>query len=1129
MEIREEPERISTCVKGIGFIVLVLVLLLPFDLSEVMGGSPTVTMGDAYVREDPRFIYLGNDYIEIILSKKDNGGIYSLVNKRAGHDYRTDKESEALLYWITLVDISDLEEEFYVTNLDAAMSWHRIQQLPNGVKLTMEASGFGGWHNREPRWYNLETTVTIIVYDDSPLTRWRIAVKNHEPLAIRDVVLPLICGFEKIGEDSSNDYVLLPSWLGGGLLLRDPYESIIQANKGGQSKIYPLSGVQFMALYDEQGGGLYLATYDTEGNVKAFAIKRWNGNLSIRVHHLNPEVPGENYSMSYDTVVGVHDGDWYTAADIYREWAIKQWWTKQGPLHQREDVPEWFKEAVPMIGILSYANYPGGSKYTFARTAALVNFHSDYLNMPVMPRWMGWEKEGAWTAPDSFPPHDGGEACKKAIEEMHVQGNRTMLGLSAGLWFTGFDSFAKIGKQWTVVNRDGTLESEDEGRFASVCLSSPIWQEFVLNNALQAAKYGVDGLQIDQFPCDVYGCYNPEHDHPLGYGKWWLEACKKMVSTIREETRKINPNLILAGEGMYELLIPYFEMYLSDDHSFFINDCFVREYGTEFVRIVPLFSYIYHDYISTCTRGGVRKGMNMTWTVAEAFVRGKTQNVYEAFLVSDVLDLYWKTALATFGYAHDFLFYGRMLPSPSIKVPKVKVTHLLPGGALDIETSSVLHSAWMAPDRSIGYVFVNIWNRSISFNLNIDLSTYGLPNNVEYSIYAVRDGKFELISPHTTLPEDLQIDIDPKQVIVVNVLKPSQLESVEQQVIAFKSVYTDGAIIGKAKEEGYEVSEAMQLLEEAKVLYKQENFQSALELGVKAVIKLGESLRAVARESGLDVSSAKDYSSQAKILLQDREFVKSGEKASKACQLLMGLLELRVLFDDFHDELASISLERAKEIARGRAIDHPELYYLGDFSGLLEKYGFAVVRETRRPLTYEELELYTFVVIAVPRQSFSNAEVDALIEFVEEGGGLLILGDAWISSAINPLTREFGVYMDPEAVRAKEYLEEEGEFLVTNFDSLHPVTKNISLATVNWMCPMTVTGQAEALAYTPVNTHSDGRKGPFPYIAVTEYGKGRVAIFADQALFVGPFYRGSQHEILAENVMRWLSENESMD
>ena len=91
-----------------------------------------------------------------------------------------------------------------------------------------------------------------------------------------------------------------------------------------------------------------------------------------------------------------------------------------------------------------------------------------------------------------------------------------------------------------------------------------------------------------------------------------------------------------------------------------------------------------------------------------------------------------------------------------------------------------------------------------------------------------------------------------------------------------------------------------------------------------------------------------------------------------------------------------------------------------DWAQLLRTWGWTVESKTSGPITYEVLQNYCVVVIPEPTVDYTDTEVAAIKQYVQDGGGVLILGE-WGSFAqgqgifpvVNELAAPFGLsFMD---------------------------------------------------------------------------------------------------------------------
>ena len=90
----------------------------------------------------------------------------------------------------------------------------------------------------------------------------------------------------------------------------------------------------------------------------------------------------------------------------------------------------------------------------------------------------------------------------------------------------------------------------------------------------------------------------------------------------------------------------------------------------------------------------------------------------------------------------------------------------------------------------------------------------------------------------------------------------------------------------------------------------------------------------------------------------------------------------RILFDEAHSEW--ISIEGSYQ----------------ELANRLRLNGHIVDRITTAPISYSVLADYDVYVVGTPWGSFDSSEIDAIVQFVEEGGGLFLTGLGW--SWVNP-------------------------------------------------------------------------------------------------------------------------------
>jgi hypothetical protein len=154
-------------------------------------------------------------------------------------------------------------------------------------------------------------------------------------------------------------------------------------------------------------------------------------------------------------------------------------------------------------------------------------------------------------------------------------------------------------------------------------------------------------------------------------------------------------------------------------------------------------------------------------------------------------------------------------------------------------------------------------------------------------------------------------------------------------------------------------------------------------------------------------------------------------------------------------------------------------------------------------ITPEALEGASFLIVAEPLTSFTTAEVAAVLDYVNAGGGLLLAND--FNAPINDLSAPTDVLflLGPSS----------GFATVTDIVAGHPVTEGIDQ--IDWPIgtPLLVGSSAEVLA------SFQGQ----PILAVQQYGAGRIVYIGDNELFANYGINNPENTPLLLNIAAWLA------
>ena len=223
----------------------------------------------------------------------------------------------------------------------------------------------------------------------------------------------------------------------------------------------------------------------------------------------------------------------------------------------------------------------------------------------------------------------------------------------------------------------------------------------------------------------------------------------------------------------------------------------------------------------------------------------------------------------------------------------------------------------------------------------------------------------------------------------------------------------------------------------------------------------------------------------------------------------------------------------------------------------LEKngYPYSQIQFTKNErITPEILKGFSILFINLvsdDRPDFTSAELTAITEFVEKGGGLFVIADHTNvyhhAERISPLLQPMGVDIDYSTVIEGDFEHAVGGGAWTKFRSfeLHPVTDGVRVISfqtggalltdfgVAFSSPSSFVDFWDATEETPGfygNWGQDSTEpsGPFPVVAAAEFGQGRLVVVGDQNIFGDEWLFIGQNFELACNAFQWLAGEEDI-
>lgn len=235
----------------------------------------------------------------------------------------------------------------------------------------------------------------------------------------------------------------------------------------------------------------------------------------------------------------------------------------------------------------------------------------------------------------------------------------------------------------------------------------------------------------------------------------------------------------------------------------------------------------------------------------------------------------------------------------------------------------------------------------------------------------------------------------------------------------------------------------------------------------------------------------------------------------------------RILYDESHDPYNTLSWEKALENDNSNPREYNKAY-MGYFSEAVQE-RFRLTRNDSLEFTSDLLSDFDILILpAGIRKALSTSEIESVLDFVSEGGNLLVFSH-WDFKYLNPLTSSFGIQFE-STVLADE--SSNVNFNITEFPIQHEIFNNVRKIHFNVGTCLKLSEDAQPVVYMPSNCYRDDNfnnmrdvdeaSGPFVVLATAEYGKGNVVCYADNSFADGwSFWEFNKN--LMMGILSWLA------
>jgi hypothetical protein len=768
------------------------------------------TIPSSVTERDGR-ITLANERVRLDFDLQDHGALVSIVDLATGTELIRDAEALRLLWRLGLRRAGDTEVEM-LTSAEAGSLQRRVHQGEGGVTLELTSSGL-------PE-HALEVSVQVTLADDSPLTSWRMAVRGlAEGVAATQLACPILAGLVKLGDPAPGETLLAPVQ-GEAYLYRDPYPvrdglplcagpgpEEADVGVGSVGGRYPGAiALQMMALYNDRAG-LYFAAHDAGQYPKDLHMGPWptlGQGPVLSMTHLLTERPGEEVVVSYDTLVAVFHGDWYDAADIYKDWGRQQWWCER-KLWDR-DLADWLRQGVGGVWQMSNFHMPRlDLNHSVGLIADTVNEVAEDAGVPLLSLIFNWEQGGPWTGPKGFfPPREGEAAFREAMVKLRQAGNFGFVYMTGNTWYVklaydpvwdSWEQFYAQGEALALRRPDGEYTVMDwfgGWEIVRLCPEPAAALEIHADVLLGCLDLGCTVVQIDNIPCGgSEACYDPTHGHPLGHGSWWSEACTRNLAELRRRAKAAHPECAMTTEGIAENFMPWLDMYdqRAGNMEYFGHYWRGMPMGGE---TVPLFNYVYNEYIGSyyaafpeCNRPEV-----LYWTrgLGKALCQGVLPSAGRYFPDPPdsnpvTLAFYQRIVRTTGRELYPYLMFGEMLRPPKIEVPTFTAQyckflydganfkhHMDPQQRHEVIDRTVQHAAYRGRDGSACLLFVNVSDQAVEFP--VEMPAYEFTATVQ--VQQITNGEAEEWPADVALPQKVALEMEPFSITLLILREPTR-------------------------------------------------------------------------------------------------------------------------------------------------------------------------------------------------------------------------------------------------------------------------------------------------------------------------------------------------------------------
>lgn len=566
--------------------------------------------------------------------------------------------------------------------------------------------------------------LTIELPEDHGIAQWRIAVSNlSDYWGLWEVACPAINGFPAEGRYD----IAFPTTGSGGHLIRN-WDDVLQQRS--PSGFFPM---QFLSL-NTGTNAVYFSSRDGESRAKDFYVNSKEKKLRLVRYPENMTVTGSDLPDRYPVSFGPYQGGWVEAAHRYREWAMQQVWTSKGPISQRPDFPEiatnigfwvrdtWVWDLPPDV------DKNTGDPHSWRRDERDPHeMNLPFLNametmgVPIAFQWYGWHHNTFDIGyPHFLPPLKG---FKERVDELVDSGALIVPyinGLSADSHIPDWHQF----DPHAIKDQSGGLRQkfyrDRSGGLTPMCPNQNFWQ-YTINHVVDSIinVYGANGIYLDEISCNSHElCFNPDHRHPLGGGRYWADGYRDLYRKTQNIARQDGKQAVITSESANEI---FFDLVAGN--LFTIHPTLYE---------IPMLQLVYSGYtLFYASRCNYRlSDLLFNFGVGQGFIDGRQIGWMDFDLFRPEFRHkmeYMRNCARYRMVTKDYLTFGRLwepiLPDNEVLVSQQDIPG---GGHSEGLAPSAEARLWQAEDGKIAIFIANYVDEEVAFSYTINPEKYGL-------------------------------------------------------------------------------------------------------------------------------------------------------------------------------------------------------------------------------------------------------------------------------------------------------------------------------------------------------------------------------------------------------------------